>query len=100
MVRVHGDAETARRKLDADLSTIDPAAVQQIHKMQEFLAVGTYPFRVAHWVSTLVGALALLLTLSGIYGVLSYVVSLRTKEIGIRMAMGATTKAVVRRGFR
>src|SRR6185369_17748023 len=94
LARVRGDVETARRTLDVDLNAIFPGAIDEINKLQAFVAGNIYPFRVAYWVSSAIGMLALLLTVSGIYGVLSYVVSQRTKEIGIRMAMGATTRAV------
>ncbi len=53
-----------------------------------------YPFRVAHWLSAGIGTLALLLTISGIYGLLSYTLSQPTRDIGIRMAPGATVRAV------
>jgi ABC-type antimicrobial peptide transport system permease subunit len=55
-----------------------------------------YPFQVVFGVSAFLGGLSLVLTVSGIYGVMSYLVSQRTKEIGIRVALGAEASDVVR----
>src|SRR5207237_5057504 len=90
-----GRAEVPMRRIDADLSRQIPAAVEDIHTLDAYMAGGVYPLRAAYWIASALGAIALLLTLTGVYGVLSYVVAQRRKEIGIRVALAASASTVV-----
>ncbi len=91
---VSGDAGKAVRDLSAAAETADPGAIEDIHSLQDYLDASIWSYRLSYWISAALGCIALLLTLSGIYSVLSYVVAQRTKEIGIRIAMGAGAHAV------
>jgi ABC-type antimicrobial peptide transport system permease subunit len=59
-------------------------------------ALQVYPLQAASWVGFVLGIVALALSVSGLYGVLTFTLNQRTREIGIRMALGATAGAVVR----
>ena len=95
LLQVSGDVERVRQRLADQLMDGFNGTVREIHRLEDYRAVQVYPFHVVHWISSTLGLIALGLTLTGIYGVLSYAVAQRTKEIGIRMALGASASGVI-----
>jgi predicted permease len=100
-----GDPRTLLPAMRAAVHAVDPnTIVISGETLTDHMRLATYANRAAAWLTASLGALGLLLTIVGLYGVIAYSVSRRTHEIGIRMALGARRAnvgaAVLRDGLR
>jgi len=95
VVATRGEPAAFLPALREEIRAIDPAVTPfDSGTIQDQLSIMLYPARMGAVLLASFGGLALLLAVTGLYGVVSYTASRRTREVGIRMAIGAAGRDI------
>jgi predicted permease len=96
VVRATGDPQKLLAALRHEVRQLDAhLPVYDVKTMREHMRLSLFPLRAGAWVAGGFALLALLLAGLGLYGVMSYATGQRTRELGIRIALGAQGRAVL-----
>ena len=97
LVRTAGDPATFSNAVRQEIHSLDPSlAIYNIETMKQHFSDALFLPRLAGTLFGVFGIVGLLLAAIGLYGIMSYSVSRRTREIGIRLALGAENARVQR----
>jgi ABC-type antimicrobial peptide transport system permease subunit len=95
-VRLTGDPQQLGEVIRRTLRQLDPGLPVQIEKRYDEMATVLFPSQIASLTLGVMGVMGAMLALTGIFGMAAYSVSKRLRELGIRVALGAQRKEVVK----